>query len=421
MPLEELAQAMADREISFSIFAPRKMSFLFKMFEKAGGDLQMALSKKYAKDPRHLILLNGFQLQERPASPQHTIGAGQKRSHSPSPTRPSPNTHPSPTQITSIRGQVPPPPPPPFSRPAAPDPKPRGASPAPRPNWSVSGIPSPVPSPQPPPPSALAMQLSQRSNVSAPSNPLASLPTIPTQLSMTPSSLQTSTIPRASGINRSAMNVPRPGPPSLMTGPVPVAPRMTIPNPNVQQSAIQSGGPNSGMVNPQMSNVQTLNPQMSNTQMANPQMLNPSMPNQMLNPQMQAQNMGQQQISVNQSTPMMSMGQPVMSEVSSAGVMSQAAKRSIVWQGHLDYLEKVPTAPGQAVGNMKYTLACHISSNVIQGVPEILTEDWPKTLTIQLLPRTLISTLTPIFKNSSIHVGLHFPMIHQSRYKGDRN
>lgn len=97
MMLDEMAQVMADKDINFSIFAPRKMSFLFKMFEKAGGDLQVALSKKYAKDPRHLILLNGFQLQERPASPHHPTSVGQKRSHSPSPTRPSPNTHPSPT------------------------------------------------------------------------------------------------------------------------------------------------------------------------------------------------------------------------------------------------------------------------------------------------------------------------------------
>lgn len=66
---EQLASVMAERQISFSILSPRKIPTLFKLYEKAGGDLQHALSKNYAKDRRHLVLLRGYQLQERPMSP----------------------------------------------------------------------------------------------------------------------------------------------------------------------------------------------------------------------------------------------------------------------------------------------------------------------------------------------------------------
>lgn len=52
--------------------SPRKIPILFKLFEKAGGDVLQSTSKNYNKDPRHLVLLKGFQLkelQQRPASP----------------------------------------------------------------------------------------------------------------------------------------------------------------------------------------------------------------------------------------------------------------------------------------------------------------------------------------------------------------
>lgn len=57
------------RNISLSILSPRKIPALFKLFEKAGGDLQSSQTKNYAKDPRHLVLLRNYNLQERPVSP----------------------------------------------------------------------------------------------------------------------------------------------------------------------------------------------------------------------------------------------------------------------------------------------------------------------------------------------------------------
>lgn len=42
---------------------------MYKLFEKAGGDLSISQTKNYAKDPRHLVLLKGFSLKERPLTP----------------------------------------------------------------------------------------------------------------------------------------------------------------------------------------------------------------------------------------------------------------------------------------------------------------------------------------------------------------
>lgn len=58
------------RNINISILSPRKIPALFKLFEKAGGDLQSSQTKNYAKDPRHLVLLRNYNLKERPVSPQ---------------------------------------------------------------------------------------------------------------------------------------------------------------------------------------------------------------------------------------------------------------------------------------------------------------------------------------------------------------
>ncbi|KAK8767991.1 hypothetical protein V5799_005228, partial [Amblyomma americanum] len=67
--VEQLAAIMAERQVNFSILSPRKIPALYKLYEKAGGDLQTALCKNYAKDRRHMVLLRGYQLQERPVSP----------------------------------------------------------------------------------------------------------------------------------------------------------------------------------------------------------------------------------------------------------------------------------------------------------------------------------------------------------------
>lgn len=60
MTCEQLAGILQERGINLSIISPRKIPALFKLFEKAGGDLSTSQTKNYAKDPRHLVLLKGF-------------------------------------------------------------------------------------------------------------------------------------------------------------------------------------------------------------------------------------------------------------------------------------------------------------------------------------------------------------------------
>jgi mediator of RNA polymerase II transcription subunit 25 len=67
--VEQLASIFLEKNINLSIISPRKIPVLYELFEKSGGDLGATASKNYSKDPRHLVLLKGFSLKERPASP----------------------------------------------------------------------------------------------------------------------------------------------------------------------------------------------------------------------------------------------------------------------------------------------------------------------------------------------------------------
>ena len=52
------------KNVHLSIISPRKIPLMFKLFEKAGGDLIASQTKNYAKDPRHLVLLKGFRYDD---------------------------------------------------------------------------------------------------------------------------------------------------------------------------------------------------------------------------------------------------------------------------------------------------------------------------------------------------------------------
>ncbi|OTF78283.1 hypothetical protein BLA29_009906, partial [Euroglyphus maynei] len=67
--IDELTNVMIEKGIHLSVFSPRKIQLLYKLFDNGGGKLSTALKKNYAKDRRHLVLLNGFQLQEKDISP----------------------------------------------------------------------------------------------------------------------------------------------------------------------------------------------------------------------------------------------------------------------------------------------------------------------------------------------------------------
>ena len=89
---EQIAAYMADKGVHLSILSPRKIpgknyvdillllvwmcsyfnvceliAALINLFDKSGGDT--STQKLYVRDSRHLVLLNGYALQERPSSP----------------------------------------------------------------------------------------------------------------------------------------------------------------------------------------------------------------------------------------------------------------------------------------------------------------------------------------------------------------
>lgn len=65
---EQLAGIFFEKKINLSIISPRKIPILYKLFMKADGE-NTIVSKNYSRDIRHLVLLKGFSLQERPVSP----------------------------------------------------------------------------------------------------------------------------------------------------------------------------------------------------------------------------------------------------------------------------------------------------------------------------------------------------------------
>ncbi|XP_059150868.1 mediator of RNA polymerase II transcription subunit 25-like isoform X6 [Physella acuta] len=80
---EQLATMMGKRGVNLSIISPRKIPALQKLFNEAcaGDNFHNLPQAHYAIDPRHLVLLKGFQLQERSISPKFE----EKKLNAPSP------------------------------------------------------------------------------------------------------------------------------------------------------------------------------------------------------------------------------------------------------------------------------------------------------------------------------------------------
>ena len=68
--MEELCGLLVEQQVHLSIITPRKLPFFYKLYEKCGGDLAAAKEKNYSRDPRHLVLLRGFALEERALTPK---------------------------------------------------------------------------------------------------------------------------------------------------------------------------------------------------------------------------------------------------------------------------------------------------------------------------------------------------------------
>ncbi|RVE45112.1 hypothetical protein evm_010221 [Chilo suppressalis] len=67
--VEQAARQLSELGVQVSIAAAKRIPTLHSLYENAGGDLHQAQQRNYAKDPRHMVLLRGYSLKERPPSP----------------------------------------------------------------------------------------------------------------------------------------------------------------------------------------------------------------------------------------------------------------------------------------------------------------------------------------------------------------
>ncbi|XP_064480426.1 mediator of RNA polymerase II transcription subunit 25-like isoform X12 [Ornithodoros turicata] len=495
--VDQLAGIMAERQVNFSIFSPRKIPALYKLYEKAGGDLQMALCKNYAKDRRHLVLLKGYQLQERPISPPvvvpetkvvpspppvattlnprspATTGVPQKRPAAGSPPnaretkmfkQPTSQASPMsvmggspqqpqgavpfqsqgsrpgmPTPPTSHLASINQPNPPNVTLRAIPDtmnrttqnqsPVPVGASPAAaaggvRMPWNQTG---PAVS-TPPPATSMPLLASQLSNAPMASGPpmRPSLPTTVTYVSG--SQMQAGFIPITTAGLRAPMRMGGQGGPQMGSGMAPqqstLAAQLNQMPPNFAQVPNTQGANPQGMT-PQGMNTQGMNPQGMNPQGINPQGMTP----QGMNPQgMQGKPM-QQQGPPQGPGPMQQQGvvqqqqqpqQQVISDVHmvpliqspkttskapmpATGTRLQVKERRTIWQGQVEFQDKTP-----GTSRNVYTLHCSISSQVINGEPEVSADKWPPKLNLQLMPKSMLMNVVLAVKSAARCVVLGF-------------
>lgn len=66
LKMDEILKKLVESKVKMSIFSPRKIPVLFRLFKEAGGDISKYKEKNFARDPKHLVILNGFELQSLP-------------------------------------------------------------------------------------------------------------------------------------------------------------------------------------------------------------------------------------------------------------------------------------------------------------------------------------------------------------------
>ncbi|XP_078331774.1 mediator of RNA polymerase II transcription subunit 25-like isoform X3 [Crassostrea virginica] len=328
---DQLASTMAKRGIHLSIISPRKIPALQKLYEESTLPNDMSVpTKDFTTDPRHHVLLHGFQLEERAHSPAGDHTNMDKPAENKNPSSPAPPSFASTT----------------------------GFSPAPSLSEDSSGFKIPNTTSTGPPYSAQDSVTSSMVSLPSPQQPLMSQPS-----------------------------------------PSPQIPMQHSPMPQMPQ----------GQPQPQ----QQAQPIVSQPQMTN------QMPPQSQYEQMKMNMMQQSNDMQNRSTAMVTnapnqpvFSQPPMDQVPQAsmpaqqGPPNQMKDRKIIWQGILEWQEKMK-AGGPQTPKVNRQLQCHLS--IGQADPDINAMNWPKELIMQLIPQSLLNStqLQPLFKNSR-QVAFHF-------------
>ncbi|XP_054259504.1 mediator of RNA polymerase II transcription subunit 25-like [Macrosteles quadrilineatus] len=356
--VEQLAGVLNERNIHLSILSPRKIPALFKLYEKAGGDLP-SQTKNYAKDPRHLVLLKGYSLKERPISP--------------GPVPPAPHAS-LPIQSMSSPSPIL------KERPISPGPVP----PAPHASLPIQSMSSPLPninSPQQPQPIFKPAQTTPPVMLGSQQSPAAQPQ--PSPAAQAAPAAQTVAPARGAA----------PFPPGYMLPQArarwPMMPpqnRAPYTNTAQQGSALiaQLTQPPTMAVNPQFSKDELyfVDQQMSQS----PRMMGAPSPGTQLTSPAQAP--------------------PTPAQPQQPPPQPQAGReRHTIWQGVLEWIEKSKT-PNDAQKNTRH-VPCQVSAHSKDGEPELKADSWPQKLIMQLMPKQLIGNIGGAYLKNSKSVLFH--------------
>lgn len=450
---EQLAAVLQERGIHLSIISPRKIPSLYKIFEKAGGDLTISQTKNYAKDPRHLVLLKGYSLKERPLTPPSGSIPSSLPLQQPQPQLP-PNLQPtSQQQQQQAQSQL---------------------SSAPH---TIASMPSPLPNSSTDNSGMITQQAQMPPNIQGGVGPMVGANTV--------TSTVMNQMPPGGGVvgpglalppsifrnNAGGMPQMTPGMPGMPPNPGMMNPNMVntvrggmvgFPNNPMQGPPGYPGTQGMGQRQPNrwpmlppgqqprppyMANQQVNNPGQSSALIAQLTQPPPNMPgasvnqfpqignNPAMTPQQQQQ---QQQIRINLinqqqqqqqhqqgQQQMMNQGVPGMQQGSNPNqimqqnqiVTSQAQMgpgpgnpsmvpgRQTIWTGLLEWLEKVKNPADQT--KIPQHVPCSVSANVKEGEPELSAESWPPKLIMQLMPKHLIGNIGGAYLKNSKSVLFH--------------
>ncbi|XP_053384531.1 mediator of RNA polymerase II transcription subunit 25-like isoform X2 [Mercenaria mercenaria] len=439
---DQLANMLAKRGINLSIISPRKIPALQKLYEEASTTDIPAQSKDFSIDLHHLILLHGYELEERAHTPvpgedehmKNLLGA------SPAPTdifkvpTTAPSVMPQPNPQTTQHSQSQQPQQgnlPQQSNPSVQKQAPQqlpfqqqqpGQGPATQQAKLGPQQPGMMPQQHPQQPITSQQQQIKEQQRMFVGNQMNKQQTSGGMMSVTSMAQQQPQLPystmgrpqnqAAQGVNSTAsqdnfgmnnMNAAR------------------LQNPNMVGSL---GGPQMSQ-DPGIMAMAGSNPQMSNIQSKQGMMANMgqnigSVPHTMVSTSMMPSSTGGG-VGVTQTQPqpnMMAGGNPMPGNVSGAqpgqpaipGPDQQGANplqnRNIIWKGQLEWQDKKTVMQGPSA-RITRSLGCMVS--IARTDQEINTQSWPSTLIMQLMPQTLLNSqqLHPLFKNSR-QVGFHF-------------
>ncbi|KAJ8299557.1 hypothetical protein KUTeg_023617 [Tegillarca granosa] len=400
---EQLASMMAQRGISLTIISPRKIPALQRLYEESNtGEMNIGSLKDFTTDPRHHILLRGYQLEERSHSPNNepdVISAMDQNT--------SIQSGPVHSPLNTVRGLSPAPMDPgPFKVP------------------STSAIP-PVNTQQPSPIASQQQQPMQQTQ----QHQLQHQQQQQHQMQQPPNQFQQQQ--PQDQLHQHIQNTTSATNQMIRQG---ISPR-DFPTPSTQQSDLQGRPPNAGprmpqmmqnrqqpnMMQSQMDMMQSQNPIISSqenvmTSQQNPSLSHVQQPQPVSSTLQMTQQMTPQMTQQNQPGPSgfpgpsglvpddNLMGIPQTNAPMSQN--NQIKDRKIIWSGLLEWQEKVK--PGvQNTPKVPRSLHCHLS--IGQQDPDINTTSWPKDLIMQLIPQSLLNSpqLQPLFK-SSRQVAFHF-------------